>query len=253
MAYYLAKQNTYKVGSELFGNYLDKMSFRYNKQYKYWYRLPSSQVIQFFGIAQYQGGVYDISFISQPLYVPLFYPFFNEKRGKAPNYNMFNGSSLIRQMQQLGYPDLDSIPLLGGWSRDSQSDIIKHMVLTFDTIIKDYLENSTDCIACYHEYKKLDSIRIDYVKKYSSYERWYKISRKTNLFEILILLDNKEYDKVIEIINSDNEIRKEDHTLPLYEKYLAISKTKDQNSIDNLLISYYNQTINELRDVGFVL
>ena len=114
MIYYLAKQNIFDVGMEVFGKDLEEMSFRYNKTYKYWYRVTDGNIIQFLGLARYQGGTYDLSFICQPLYVPLLKGFIYEKRGKAPSEDMSLGSDVIDRMQELGIVSSRNIPKIGG-------------------------------------------------------------------------------------------------------------------------------------------
>lgn len=251
MAYYLANLKVLEIGKSVFGNDLQNMAFTYNKKYKYWYRVTKNDIIQFLGMSRYSGGMYDLSFLCQPLFASVWTGAIEDKRGVAPNFESRLGTDVLSHMIELGLFPGENVPKLKGMASNDSIDLIKrHMRITFDNVVKPVFEKSQDVSSCYQEHKRLQEIQLKIIRQHN-YEYWRAYRYMTSELEIYSLLYLHEYEKAINIINKDSMMRRKEKSACIYERLLPMIQKRDEALIMQYLEDCRAKTIAELRNYEF--
>lgn len=248
LPYYLAHQNIRDVCEEIFGGALAQMAFKYNKRYKYWYRVTKQGIIQFLGMGYFSGGTYEMSFVAQPLYVPLYVWGLEERRGVVPSFSAQNGDQILRCMVELGQFSARLVPRVAGSRLDLPENTRKHMKLAFEVVVEPVFKRAIDVRSCYLEERRLAGIRKDMVKNHN-YEYWKTYSAYTSDFEIYCLLDMGEYECAEAVIEADTAVRK----APVYDVFLPYIKKRDDAAVRELIDAQTALNNDILQKCGFDL
>lgn len=249
MSYYLARMNARAVGEGVFGDELRKMSFSYNKKYKYWYRVVGGEIIQFLGMRRSSGGMYDLSFLCQPLFVPLFTGMIEDRRGAAPSFDAREASIILEDMIRQGVITGDRIPKLRG-TLASHEEIRQHMRIAFDRVVRPTFEKSVDVASCYGEFARLRELRSRTIRG-NSLEIWEDWRGIASLLELYSLMYLHRYEEASEVIRRDSAIRRRKQLPCVYEKYLQMLQAQDETTISELLEKSCRDTIAELQSYDF--
>ena len=266
MYFKLPKQNTFKVGEEVFGKYLRENGFVYNKTYKYWYRaLPD--VIQFIGIAKYSAGMHDISFLCTPYFIPLSLGEIEDKKGRSPK--LFEGGEAamtISRMQLVGQFTQDHLTTVYGIEAfdPEQFERIKlQMKVAFDTVVKPAIESATNIGGCYELCMKLNTLFLEVRKlvfispRDQSPEKEVYFARDSLMaseIEIYCLLAMHQYKAASIRMAEDEWSRNEMHaTIWPFKDLKELLDHNATEEIDHMLAKQSAQTKDALRSYGFIL
>ena len=253
MAYYLAHQNTFKTGEEIFGADLAKLSFRYNKKCRFWYRIIDSTVLQLVGLGRFQGGTYELNYACAPLYVRFSQAGIEDKSGRVPYIPEEFASAILTNMQTLGLLARDALPRIGGSMWDSPDDTKRHMRMSFEIAILPVLKGAIDVPGCYEAYLRRKKLASEAMLQVGGYGHWHNWVRATCQLEVKCLLDMKRYDEASKIIRIDTEARIENGGLPAFDKYIPLAENRDEAAIRELLNRDYEESVQILQNTGFIL
>lgn len=255
MYYYLANKNTHAIAESVFGEDLRAMQFVYNKKYKYWYRITNQKIIQFLGLSRYSGGRYELSLLCQPLFVPVYEGFIEDKRGVAPSFEAFNANNIIEYMANLGMIAASRFPKLKGMGSDDTIEAIKtHMRMTYDVVVKPTLEKSLDVPDCLRQFRYLRDVVTRATRPEVSsawFSNWEQNHYLIKDIDALSLLYLRKYDELDRTIEKDLSIRRK-YDLPLLQqKPLMMIQQRDEAAITKFLSDARENTIRVLRKYEF--
>ena len=254
MYYYLANKNTHAIAESIFGEDLRAMQFVYNKKYKYWYRITEQGIIQFLGLSRYSGGRYELSLLCQPLFVPVYEGFIEDRHGVAPSFEAFNANVMVEYMTDLGMISARRFPKLKGRGYDTIEAIKLHMRMTYDIVVKPTIERSLDVKSCLREFRYLyDIIMRAILPDVSSvwYSDWEQNRYLVKEIDALSLLYLREYDELDRAIEKDMSVRRKYDLPPLQQKPLMMIQQRDESAIAKFLSDAKENTIRVLRKYEF--
>lgn len=255
MYYYLANKNTHVIAESVFGEDLRAMQFVYNKKYKYWYRITNQEIIQLLGLSRYSGGCYELSLLCQPLFVPVYEGFIEDRRGVAPSFEAFNVNNMVEYMADLGIIAASRFPKLKGMGSDDTIEVIKmHMRMTYDIVVKPTLERSLDVPSCLRQFRYLYDIIMRAIRPEVSsawYSDWEQDRYLIKDIDALSLLYLRKYDELDRTIEKDLSIRRKYDLPPLQQKPLMIIEQRDEAAITKFLSDARENTIRVLRKYEF--
>ena len=264
MYFKLSNQNIYRVGVDVFGDYIVEHGFNYNKIYRYWYR-PMPEVIQFLSLRRYSAGEYDISFLCVPYFIPLSLSLIDEKRGEVPSYfEGFQAGVMLSKMIDLGICNPDKIPYFALDPNKLTTEQTKaKMVSTFNVVVKPILEHATNVKGCYDSYMLLHSITLEEIKltltspdlTMQNKDDFYEYNTRMSSFtEVMCLLNMKEYDKALRRMEEDATARKK-HGATLYplKQLKDLCNKEDMNGINHFMDQVKAENKRGLIECGFIL
>lgn len=249
MTYYLARKNVREIADRVFGDDLKRLGFGYNRKYKYWYHVTKNGIIQFLGMSRYSGGRYDLSFLCQPLFVPILTSFVEDKRGVVPSFEGMEGTVVLSNMMELGMLQSANVPRLRGVG-DPLELIERHMRITFDNVVKPVFEKSRDVSSCYQEYLRIQAIRSRIIRG-GSYEAWKEWRYSTCALELFSLLYMRKYEEALKTIEGDSEIRRMKHITCVFDQFVPMIQERDEAAISRYLAESQADTVAELRKYEF--
>lgn len=187
--YHLAGKNIKKFVEEAIGTELSELGMRYNKKHKYWYRMTEGKVMQYLGMEMSSGGMYDLNFGFQMIYVPISHTWYEDTRGIVPVEYPADGAQMVLDYINSGLIS-DNDKYYHHYSKYSvpEEEIPRHMQHVFRDIILPIFEAVTDEEMAWqwaYRHKELRLVTIGMHAKQEYVDHLKKLSDRNELLMLI--------------------------------------------------------------------